>query len=85
MFYTYILYSAILDRFYIGYTAGTVELRLTKHLLSKKGFTSKAKDWKIVYTEVFGNKLAAMQRESQLKSWKNRTRIEELINRSSIE
>jgi putative endonuclease len=85
MFYTYILYSAILDRYYIGYTAGTVELRLAKHLLSKEGFTSKAKDWKVVYIEVFENKVSAMQRESQLKSWKNKTRIKELIDRSSIE
>ena len=63
MFCTYILYSAILDRYYIGYTAGTVELRLTKHLLSKKGFTSTAKDWKIVYTESFATKSMAMLRE----------------------
>lgn len=34
---------------------------------------------------IFENKGSAMQRESQLKTWKNRARIQELIARSSIE
>jgi putative endonuclease len=80
MFCTYILYSAILDLYYIGYTADTVELRLAKHLLSKKGFTSKAKDWKIVYTESFPTKNMAMLREKEIKRWRSRIMIEKLVN-----
>ncbi len=83
MFYMYILYSQALGRYYIGFTAGTVESRLAKHLLSRKGFTSRAKDWKIVYTEAFETKSEAMSQEKQLKKWKNKERIETLIDRSS--
>jgi putative endonuclease len=54
---------------------------LAKH----KGFTSKATDWQIVYTEAFPSQELAMQREKQLKNWKSKIRIEELIKRSSTE
>jgi putative endonuclease len=62
MYHVYILFSAGLNKCYIGFTAGTVELRLIKHLSSNKGFTSKARDWKIVYTERFPIKNMAMLR-----------------------
>ena len=80
MHYLYILYSASLSKYYIGYTSTSPELRLQKHLASHKGFTSKATDWQIVHTETFPSKALAMQRENQLKSWKSKTRIEELIS-----
>ena len=85
MFTTYILYSQIIDKFYIGFTADNVHLRLQKHLAKHKGFTSKATDWQIVYTETFPSQELAMQREKQLKNWKSKIRIEELIKRSSTE
>ena len=85
MHYLYILYSASLSKYYIGYTSTAPELRLQKHLALHKGFTSKATDWQIVYTETFPSKTLAMQREKQLKSWKSKIRIEELIKRSSTE
>lgn len=59
MFITYILFSETLQKFYIGYTSMDVNLRLTKHLANHKGFTSRAKDWLVVYTEEFTNKEAA--------------------------
>ncbi len=80
MFYTYILYSVTLDRYYIGYTSGTAESRLAKHLASKAGFTSKAKDWKIVYVEAFGTKQAAILREREIKKWHSRKMIEQLLS-----
>jgi putative endonuclease len=73
MFTTYILYSATLNKFYIGFTADAIEIRLEKHLSNHKGFTSKAKDWQIVYIEKFDTKAAAMQREKEIKSWKSKT------------
>jgi GIY-YIG catalytic domain len=53
MFTTYILYSKTLNKFYIGFTSGDVAARLTKHLANHNGFTARAKDWTIVYTEQF--------------------------------
>jgi putative endonuclease len=43
MFYLYILYSEILDSYYVGATSN-VEERLKSHLQNHKGYTSKAKD-----------------------------------------
>ena len=78
MHLVYILYSTILDKYYIGYTSN-LEERLYKHLHSSKGFTSRAKDWIIVYHEAYSTKSDALIREKQIKNWKNRTFIENLI------
>ena len=85
MFTTYILFSKTLNKFYIGFTGDAIESRLSKHLVNHKGFTGKAKDWELVYKELFDTKQEAMQREKQIKGWKSNIRIKELISRSSTE
>ena len=60
-------------------------MRFTKHLANHDVFTAKAKDWKIVYSEIYADKKAAMQREKQLKGWKNKLRIQQLIHKSLTE
>jgi putative endonuclease len=79
MFYIYILYSATLSKFYIGYTSTTPAERLYKHLHATKGFSINAKDWKIVYQENFDDKFAAMKREKEIKNWKSKIKILALI------
>ena len=79
MHYIYILYSEVLDRYYIGATKD-ISKRVEKHLQSKKGFTSRAKDWELKYSEVFDEKSEALKRERQIKSWKSRKLIEELMS-----
>jgi putative endonuclease len=61
----------------------SIEERLAKHLTDHKGYTSKAKDWVIKYTEVFQTKSEAATRERQVKNWKNRNRIEQLSSAGS--
>ncbi len=78
----YILYSNILDRYYIGYTNGDVIVRLEKHLMNHKGFTSKAKDWVVMHTEEFETSDGASNRERQIKAWKSRKKIERLVKGS---
>jgi len=82
MYFTYILYSDSTQSFYIGYTA-TLEVRVNKHNSKHKGFTSKAKDWRIVYNEQFETKKEAISREKQIKSWKNPKFIEALVQKGS--
>ena len=48
-------------------------------LYNHKGFTGKAKDWQVVYSEEFENKHDAYERERQVKSWKSKKKIDELI------
>ena len=79
-FIVYIIYSATLDRYYVGYTAGSMENRLKKHNSRHKGFTGKNADWMVKYIEVFTTKDDAMKREKQIKSWKSRIKIQQLIS-----
>ena len=76
---TYILYSEILDKYYIGHTEQSMEERLRRHLSDHKGFSAKAKDWRIVFTKEFSEKTEAAAFERQIKSWKSRRRIARLI------
>ncbi len=76
MFYTYVIYSAVRDKYYIGSTSD-LEQRLFKHNTNHKGFTGKAGDWEIVYFKEFAKKQDALLRERQIKSWKSRKKIEE--------
>ena len=73
-----------LDTFYIGSSENPQE-RLRKHLANHNGFTAKVKDWVICYTESFISKAQALKREKQLKRWKNKTRIRQLISISEAE
>ncbi len=77
-YYCYIIYSTKLDKYYIGST-NNVEGRLRRHNSSNTGFTSTGKPWVIKYWEKFDNKTDAVKREFQLKSWKSRIKLEELI------
>ncbi len=78
MYYCYILYPKKLDKYYIGST-NHLQGRLDRHNCSKRGFTSSGKPWEIRYYEEFEDKHAALKREFQIKRWKSREAIEDLI------
>jgi putative endonuclease len=82
LFHVYILFSALRNRYYIGFTGDLLENRLKKHNANHKGFTGSKPDWKIVYSESFETKALALNREKQIKSWKSRKMIEQLIRAS---
>ena len=84
MFYSYILYSEKLDKYYIGSTS-SLQGRLQRHNTSNKGFTSTGKPWVLKYFEVFESKHDAIKREFQLKSWKDRTKLVGLISSAGSE
>ena len=77
-FAVYILFSESKNRFYIGFTSN-LEERLIRHNQKSKGFTGNVNDWKVVYTEKYQTKELAQKREFQIKSWKSRIKIQELI------
>jgi putative endonuclease len=82
MFAVYLIYSSKLDKYYIGSTSDLHD-RLLKHNRKSKGFSSPGRPWVLLYSESFDNKKDAMSREKQLKSWKNRQRLENLIRKGS--
>ncbi|WP_396603072.1 GIY-YIG nuclease family protein [Algibacter sp. R77976] len=79
--YVYILYSVSLNRYYVG-SSEDVQSRLGKHLENHKGFTGKAKDWVLKYTETYNSKSESIKRELQIKKWKSRKMIEKLIDKN---
>ena len=81
-YYFYILHSTSTDKFYIGHT-NNLEGRLRRHNSNHKGYTAKAKDWIIVHYESFDNKSDAYKRERQVKDWRNKDKIIELIEKNS--
>ncbi|UCE65644.1 MAG: GIY-YIG nuclease family protein [Candidatus Zixiibacteriota bacterium] len=82
-FYLYVLKSKINERFYIGTTAD-LDDRVKRHNEGRSKSTKSGRPWEVVYTEEFDNRPEALARERQLKKWKSRKRIEELINRNSV-
>ncbi len=62
MFYTYILHSESIQKYYIGSTTD-LNQRLKNHLTNHKGYTSIAKDWIIVHFETFETKSESIARE----------------------
>ncbi len=79
MFYTYILYSKNIDKFYVGYSSN-LEERICKHNNKHKGFTNQTQDWEIVFSKAFQTKIEAQSCEKKIKSWKSRKMIESLIS-----
>ncbi|MFB6320204.1 GIY-YIG nuclease family protein [Saccharicrinis sp. FJH54] len=82
MFYTYILYSGVLGKFYIGSTKDIAN-RLEWHNVKGHGFTSRGRPWVLEYFEAYETREEAKQREEQLKRWKNSKRIRSLIGKGT--
>ena len=74
----YILYSVSCDVYYKGFSVD-VEKRLQDHLLGKSKFTSRVRDWVLLYQKTFDSKTAALIEERRLKKL-NRTSIEKIIS-----
>ncbi|WP_428982429.1 GIY-YIG nuclease family protein [Pedobacter punctiformis] len=79
MYYTYILYSTLRNRYYIG-CSSDLENRIKTHNTNHRGFTGHTGDWIIVWKEVFSTRSEAIFRENQIKKWKSRKMVEKLIN-----
>jgi putative endonuclease len=56
-----------------------IDERLRRHNSNHKGFTGGLGDWKVCYTEEFVTKELAYKREREVKAWKSRKRIIQLI------
>jgi putative endonuclease len=65
--YTYVLYSKNLNKFYIGST-NDLERRLKEHRRGKTYTSFRMKDHKLVYCEICLSKKDAQDREGQLKT-----------------
>ena len=78
-YFTYILFSDRLDKFYIGHTKD-LERRLNEHNSGLSKSTKSGLPWKIVYTKSFSSKSEAYAFERKIKSMKSRKSIIDLID-----
>jgi putative endonuclease len=81
MAYTYILYSATANKFYVSSTNVDLLLRIKKHNTNHKGFNGGVGDWTLQYHEEFDTAEGARKREREIKGWKSRRLIERLIGK----
>ena len=78
-YYLYILQSLSADKFYIGVSENP-DRRLVYHNSIEKGFTSRYRPWKLVFTQAFDSKSDALKAERKLKSWKSKVMIRKVIS-----
>jgi putative endonuclease len=74
----YILYSAKLDKYYVG-ACTHLERRLYEHNIGHSKFTSLGVPWELLYKEEFETLPEAKSRELKIKKMKSRKYIESLI------
>ena len=78
MFYVYILRSKKDGSFYIGQT-NNIEDRVNRHNSGRSVYTKLKIPWDLVYYERFETRKGALQREKELKSWKSKIILQELV------
>ena len=66
MFFIYILYSKSRGRFYIGYTQDIKE-RINRHNMGRERHTKSGAPWKLIHSESFETRSAAMKQENKIK------------------
>ncbi|WP_425607793.1 GIY-YIG nuclease family protein [Pinibacter soli] len=78
--FTYILYSAKLDKYYVG-ACTDIERRLYEHNIGHSKFTSTGTPWVVVHNEIFETLQEAKRREAYIKKQKSRKYIERLFGK----
>ena len=74
----YILKSAVDNSYYVG-CCEDLHKRFKQHNAGLVRSTKRSVPWQIVYTELHDTMSLARKRETEIKSWKKRKRIESLV------
>jgi len=80
MFFTYIIQSDKTGKYYVGFTSN-VKNRLNKHNGGGVISTKLGIPWKLIYKEIFKNKIDAWKRERQIKKYKGGNAFKLLVGR----
>lgn len=79
MYYVYMLYSAVVDRYYVGQTSN-LEDRIKRHNQGRSRYTKSGIPWNLVYKEGFNNQSSAKEKESEIKRSESREALREYIS-----
>jgi putative endonuclease len=82
-FFTYVLYSELFDRLYIGQT-DNLEKRLHQHNSGKVPSTKPYLPYRLVQVEEFSTRVEALKREKTLKLGKERIRLRKIITKVEL-
>ena len=74
MYFIYVLYSKVANRFYTGYTKN-IDKRLKHHNLGLNRWSRRGIPWELVYSEDYKTKKEALRRERFLKTGKGREEL----------
>ncbi|MEW6196912.1 MAG: GIY-YIG nuclease family protein [Bacteroidota bacterium] len=77
--YTYILHSSKIDKYYVG-TTDNLSWRLERHNMGWGKYTKRGIPWNLVYYEEYDDKSKALRREKEIKKMKSRKYIEDLVS-----
>ena len=78
MAFVYIIYSAKLNKYYVG-ACTNLERRLYEHNIGHSAFTSTGVPWELKYRKEYTSLPEAKKRELEIKRRKSRSYIEKLI------
>lgn len=84
MQHVYILYSPLVDRYFVGKTSN-LEKSLIRHNTGKNKHTKTGLPWNLMYRESFETSDDARKREVQIKSSANREQLVGFIRSSTNE
>jgi putative endonuclease len=82
-YYVYILQSLKDGSYYVGSTQD-VGARLGRHNQGRSKYTKAKRPWKLIYEEAFASRVEAVRRESEIKSKKRVSYIENLVRTSRM-
>ena len=78
MAFTYILFSAAINSYYVGSTNDLTD-RLKRHNKGRSTFTKRGIPWIVVYQKSYPTKSEAYQAEHSIKSQKSRKYIQKIV------
>jgi len=81
MYYTYVLYSTIAKKFYIGYTTN-LQRRFKEHVGGKSHTTYRFPDLNLIFYEYFISKQDAIRRERYFKTTKGKKALKLMLRES---
>ncbi|MCO5297812.1 MAG: GIY-YIG nuclease family protein [Fimbriimonadaceae bacterium] len=76
--FVHVLQSGTSGAYYVG-TSADPDKRLTEHNRGQTRSTRHGVPWCKVWCKPHPNRASAMAREREIKAWKSRSRIEELV------
>ena len=80
-YFVYILQSLKDGSYYVG-TTQDLSQRMERHNQGRSKYTKAKKPWQVSYSEEYGDRSAAMKREYEIKSRKDKGYIENLVRTS---